>query len=266
MDGIHYNLDAELQLRVGTELLANRKRIELLSHIEQLENLTKAAKLAGYSYKGAWDAMDQMASLSGGELIERFAGGKGGGRTKLTPRGRQLLKNFRLIQEEHQRFIQRLNTLANGLSEDYSTQADIAMKTSVRNQFAGIIVSILQGPVSDEIDLLVNGSLVITAAITHESCRELKLDIGSKVFALIKASGVMISREELRPQKKNQFAVTIHTLIRGEKKSEVAMSLADGMQLISTILNEKLDGLGVKKGERAFAHFESANVIIGVAA
>ena len=58
MDGIHYNLDAELQLRVGTELLANRKRIELLSHIEQLENLTKAAKLAGYSYKGAWDAME----------------------------------------------------------------------------------------------------------------------------------------------------------------------------------------------------------------
>ena len=208
----------------------------------------------------------QMASLSGGELIERFAGGKGGGRTKLTPRGRQLVKNFRLIQEEHQRFIQRLNTLANGLSEDYSTQADIAMKTSVRNQFAGIIVSILQGPVSDEIDLLVNGSLVITAAITHESCRELKLDIGSKVFALIKASGVMISREELRPQKKNQFPVTIHTLIRGEKKSEVAMSLADGMQLISTTPNEKLDELGLKKGERAFAHFEAANVIIGVAA
>ena len=94
MDSIYYNLDAELHLRVGDDLLANRKRIELLRLIEQLENLTKAAKLAGYSYKGAWDAMDQMATLSGGELIERYAGGKGGGRTKLTPRGRQLIKNF----------------------------------------------------------------------------------------------------------------------------------------------------------------------------
>jgi molybdate transport system regulatory protein len=265
MDGINYNLDAELQLRVGTELLANRKRIELLKQIEQLENLTKAAKLAGYSYKGAWDAMDQMATLSGGELIERFAGGKGGGRTKLTPRGRLLLKNFMLIQEEHQRFIQRLNTLANGLSEDYALRADIAMKTSVRNQYAGIIVSILQGPVSDEIELLVNGSLIITAAITHESCRELKLDIGSKVFALIKASGVVISRDT-SSAKKNTFDVNIHTLIRGEKKSEVAMILGDGMQLISTIANDELDKLELKNGERAFARFEAANVIIGIAA
>jgi molybdate transport system regulatory protein len=120
--------------------------------------------------------------------------------------------------------------------------------------------------VSDEINLLVNGSLVITAAITHESSRELKLDIGSKVFALIKASGVMISREEIRTQKKNQFAATIHTIIRGEKKSEVIMSLADGMQLISTTPNEQLDELGVTKGERALAYFEAANVIIGVAA
>lgn len=65
MDSIHYNLDAELHLRVGDDLLANRKRIELLRQIEQLENLTKAAKLSGYSYKGAWDAMDHMATLSG---------------------------------------------------------------------------------------------------------------------------------------------------------------------------------------------------------
>ena len=265
MNGIHYNLDAELQLRVGSELLANRKRVELLRQIEQLENLTKAAKLSGYSYKGAWDAMDQMATLSGGELIERFAGGKGGGRTKLTARGRQLLKNFMLIQEEHQRFVQRLNKLANGLSEDYSTRAEIAMKTSVRNQFAGIIVSILQGPVSDEIDVLINGSHVITAAITHESCRELKLDIGSKVFALIKASGVMISRQA-NSNAKNTLEVRILSLTRGETKSELAMIFGDGTPLISTLSNIKLDTLNLNTGEHVFAHVDASGVIIGIAA
>ena len=265
MDSIHYNLDAELHLRVGDDLLANRKRIELLRLIEQLENLTKAAKLAGYSYKGAWDAMDQMATLSGGELIERYAGGKGGGRTKLTPRGRQLIKNFMLIQEEHQRFIQRLNTLANGLSADYATQADIAMKTSVRNQFAGIIVSILQGPVSDEIDVLINGAHTMKASITHESCRELQLDIGSKVFALIKASGVMISRERISTTK-NNFEGIIQALIQGEKKSEITISCSEGLVLVSTLPNDELNKLMLKKGERAFAHFDASNVIIGIAA
>ena len=76
MDPTAYQLDAELLVRVDEHLLANAKRIELLRQIAQLENLTKAAKLAGYSYKGAWDAIDQMATLSGGTLIERFAGGK----------------------------------------------------------------------------------------------------------------------------------------------------------------------------------------------
>ena len=77
---------------------------------------------------------------------------------------------------------------------------------------------------------------------------------------------MVISREELTTHKKNQFAVTTHTIIRGEKKSEVAMSFADGMQLISTLPNDDIDRLVLKKDDRAFAHFEAANVIIGVAA
>ncbi|MBU6292524.1 MAG: LysR family transcriptional regulator, partial [Burkholderiales bacterium] len=90
-------LDAELTLRHGDTLLANRKRIELLRQIGLTENLTKAAKIAGYSYKGAWDTIDQMTQLTGDRLLERHAGGKGGGRTQLTERGKQLLKNFDLI-------------------------------------------------------------------------------------------------------------------------------------------------------------------------
>ena len=160
MEKLAYTLDAELTLCVGDKLLANAKRIELLRQIGQTENLTKSAKIAGYSYKGAWDTIEQMTALTGDKLLERHAGGKGGGKTCLTARGHQLLKNFTLIQSEHSRFIARLNKLANGLEADYAVETEIAMKTSVRNQFAGIIVSILQGPVNDEITLMVNGSLI----------------------------------------------------------------------------------------------------------
>jgi molybdate transport system regulatory protein len=182
-----FNLHAELTVRVGDEMFANARRIELLRQIDQLGNLTQAAKQVGYSYKGAWDAIDDMARLSGGTLIERHAGGKGGGGTHLTERGQQVLRNFSLIQAEHARFIARLDALANGLSNDYAMQNEIAVRTSARNQFAAILVSITPGAVNDELGLLINGSQMLVASITHESCRELQLAVGAKVFALIKA-------------------------------------------------------------------------------
>ena len=52
MEDEKYKLHAELTVRVGDSMLANTKRIELLRQIEQLGNLTQAAKIAGYSYKG----------------------------------------------------------------------------------------------------------------------------------------------------------------------------------------------------------------------
>ncbi len=96
MTGLPLSLHAELTLRVGDELLANAKRIELLRQIGLTENLTLSARIAGFSYKGAWDTIEQMTQLTGGSLLERQAGGKGGGRTRLTERGKQLLKNFML--------------------------------------------------------------------------------------------------------------------------------------------------------------------------
>ncbi len=262
---ITYSLDAELLIRVGDELLANAKRIELLRQIQQLENLTRAAKLAGYSYKGAWDAIDQMATLSGGEPIERFAGGKGGGRTKLTERGSQLLQNFTLVQDEHRRFVDRLNALANGLAGDYASRAETAMKTSVRNQFAGIIVSIAEGPANAEIGVMVNGMQIITASITHESCRELKLQVGSKVFALIKASSVMLSARAPAASR-NRFPSSVLAVTQGEQRSEVVVEVADGLSLVSTVSNADIERLGLRVGDSAIASFEPSSVIIGIAA
>lgn len=262
---ITYTLDAELLIRVGDELLANAKRIELLRQIQQLENLTKAAKLAGYSYKGAWDAIDQMTTLSGGELIERFAGGKGGGRTQLTERGSQLLQNVMLVQNEHRRFVDRLNSLANGLAGDYASRAETAMKTSVRNQFAGIIVSISEGPANAEIGVMVNGMQIITASITHDSCRELKLQIGSKVFALIKASSVLLSTRSPAGGR-NSFRSTVQAITHGDQRSEVVTVVARGLTLVSTISNADLERLGLRMESAVIASFEPSSVIIGVAA
>lgn len=263
-----YTLDAELTLRVGDSLLANAKRIELLRQIGLTENLTHSAKIAGYSYKGAWDTIEQMTQLTGGRLLERHAGGKGGGKTCLTEHGHRLLRNFLLIQSEHARFISRLNALANGLEADYAMETEIAMKTSVRNQFAGIIVSILQGPVSDEITLMINGNVLMVASITHESCRELRLDIGAKVFALIKASSIQLhaTAETIPSTQRNVFAGVAHTVSTGQSQSEVAIVVDGGLELICTTSNESAQRVGIQASAKIMVTIDPSNVIIGVAA
>ena len=261
-----FNLDAELTVRVGDELLANSKRIALLRQIDQIENLTKAAKLAGYSYKGAWDSIQQMSELSGGTLLERQAGGKGGGRTKLTERGKQLLKNFSLIQTEHQRFIARLDKLANGLSADYAALAEIPMKTSARNQFAGVIASINQGPVHDEIEIRLHEHLPLTASITHESSRELQLEIGAKVFALIKASMVHVVTEECNERSVNYFSGTAKKIITGKTYSEIILLLEEGIEIVATIPNAPKQTQSIQAGDEVSLWFDPSNVILGIAA
>lgn len=266
-----FNLHAELTVRVGDEMFANARRIDLLRQIERLGNLTQAAKQVGYSYKGAWDAIDDMTRLSGGTLIERHAGGKGGGGTHLTERGRQVLRNFSLIQAEHARFIARLDALANGLSNDYAMQNEIAMRTSARNQFAGILVSITPGAVNDELGILINASQMLVSSITHESCRELQLAVGTKVFALIKASAVALQWPDASDAmsssgKKNALLGTVHTMVRGEHQSELGVLLESGLMLVATMPNHEVDAVGVQTGSAVLAVVDPSNVIIGIAA
>ena len=263
-----FNLHAELTVRVGDEMFANARRIELLRQIDQLGNLTQAAKQVGYSYKGAWDAIDDMARLSGGTLIERHAGGKGGGSTHLTERGQQVLRNFSLLQAEHARFIARLDVLANGLSNDYAMENEIAMRTSARNQFAGILVSITPGKVNDELGIMVNASQTLIASITHESCRELQLAVGAKVFALIKASAVILHlpNESDTPLAKNALLGTVHMITQGEHQSELAVLLESGLTLVTTMSRPEIDTIDLQVGSAVLAVIEPSNVIIGIAA
>ena len=263
-----FNLHAELTVRVGDEMFANARRIELLRQIDQLGNLTQAAKQVGYSYKGAWDAIDDMARLSGGTLIERHAGGKGGGSTHLTERGQQVLRNLSLIQAEHARFIARLDTLANGLSNDYAMENEIAMRTSARNQFAGILVSITPGKVNDELGIMVNASQTLIASITHESCRELQLAVGAKVFALIKASSVILQlpHENQETHGKNVFLGTVHAIAQSEHHSELTVLLESALTLVTTMSRPEIDTIDLQVGSAVLAVIEPSNVIIGIAA
>ena len=64
---------------------------------------------------------------------------------------------------------------------------------SVRNQLRGIIKAVVWGDVVSEIEIETAAG-IITSVITTRSIKELKLDIGSEVLALIKATDVSIAK------------------------------------------------------------------------
>ncbi len=69
------------------------------------------------------------------------------------------------------------------------------MKISARNVLKGKVKSIKAGSVNDEITMVLSGGDEIVAIITRTSSKNLKLAKNKKVYAIIKASSVMIGTD-----------------------------------------------------------------------
>ena len=70
------------------------------------------------------------------------------------------------------------------------------MKISARNVLKGKVKTITEGVVNDEVIVELPNGLEIVSVITKSSVHNLKIDIGKEVYAVVKASNVMIAVEE----------------------------------------------------------------------
>jgi molybdopterin-binding protein len=64
---------------------------------------------------------------------------------------------------------------------------------NVRNQFRGKVKEIILGPVVSEIDVETPSGLIVTSVITTRSVKELGLEPGREVVALVKSTEVSIA-------------------------------------------------------------------------
>ncbi len=261
---------AELRLaHAGTDL-AGARRVALLAAIGEAGSLTRAALAVGLSYKGAWDALEQMANLAGEPLVLRAVGGKGGGGARLTARGAQLVRHYTVLADEHARFLARLNERfgAHGAHAlpDHTLLENPAMKTSARNQFAGQVVALREGAVNDEVELAIIGGLRIVATVTRESRLDLGLAVGVPAFALVKASSVMLMTQagDAKLSARNQLAGKVDRLVRGAVNSEVVLALPGGGTVAAVVTNESVSALALRRGRVAVALFKASSVIVGV--
>ena len=241
-------------------------RIALLEKIDELGSITKAAKAVCISYKTAWDTINMVNNLAEKPLVNRSAGGKGGGGTSLTTEGKKLINQFKTIQEEHRKFLENLEGRLGDTDSLYQFLRRISMKVSARNTFAGTVTAITQGAVNAEVTLSLKGGVPLTAVITNGAIDNLGLKTGSEAYAIIKASSVIIGTDlhDAKVSARNVFCGTIATIIEGPVNTEVDVEIGGGNVMSAVITHESSKRLELKVGGHACALFKASSVIIGV--
>lgn len=246
-----------------------KRWMELLAAIGSEQSITAAAKSVGMSYKAAWDAVEAMNNLADRALVERVVGGKGGGGTRLTANGERLVATYREVESENARFLERLNARISGADSELKLIGRLTMLTSARNHLAGKIVHIATGAVNDEVELELSGGDRIVAIITHESLARMSLRLGDSAIALIKASSVIVARDDgasMKLSARNQLKGTITRIEPGAVNAEVVIALSGGNSVAAIITNTSAREMQLADGMAVTAIFKASSVILGVGA
>lgn len=255
-----------LSLGRDEQNLLSDKRIALLEQVGECGSITQAAKAAGLSYKGAWDAVDAMNGMFGEPLVASMAGGKGGGGTRLTGLGVRIVDAYRALRREQKRFLEAAGAGIADFDNVYQMIRKLSVKTSARNQFFGKVSAIKQGPVNVEVELTLTGGDKIHSVITHDGLDSLGIEIGSEAWALVKASWMILTLPDVadKVSARNRLIGKITRITPGNVNTEVVLRLDGGNMVCVVITNDSVTSLGLVEGLEVCAVFKASSVILGV--
>jgi molybdate transport system regulatory protein len=74
------------------------------------------------------------------------------------------------------------------------------MPISARNQFPGTVRAVRHGAVMSEVVIDIGGGMEIVSLISASSAKRLRLRKGAPAVAIIKATEVIVSTEEIDPR------------------------------------------------------------------
>lgn len=253
-------IEGELRLVSGLDA----RMLALLDAIDQTGSLNQAAKQVGLSYKGAWQIIERVNNASPRILIATATGGKKGGGSQLTPSAKRLLEVFRNLQQQHQLFIQQLNTSVLNDPEMRFLLKPLAIKTSAGNQLFAQIERIDIGVVSVEIELRLKSGSMIVATIDSALFAELGFKLGSELLVLIPAFEIGLVRTDSRPRlsARNILPVEVIRIDQDEVVAEIGMSLGDGDSLFASVTAATIEALELQVGDQLYAAFKSNAVIL----
>jgi len=260
-------IGALIQLHKGERSRVGPDRIQLLELIGANGSISGAAKAAGLSYKGAWDAVRAMNNLFEQPLVAAQPGGRAGGAARLTPSGEAVVVAYRKVEAELAEVIAQLEArLGDSASPIESIVRSLSMKTSARNALRGRIERIADGAVNAEVVLSISPSTDIVSVITRDSVRDLGLAPGRAAIAIIKSSFVILAKGEapLAVSARNRLAGAVLRHEVGAVNDEVVVDLGDGKTITATITRESGEQLVFAPGERVQALVKASHVILAV--
>ena len=256
------------------------KRIDILRLIGQSGSISQAAREAGVSYKGAWQAIDTLTNLAGVALVARAVGGAGGGGASLSEAGVQLLAAAGQLEQARNQVLARLQQGAGAGAGALPALHQLSVRTSMRNllpcqvqslQLTGQIVQVtlvFSQSASAGAPSTAAPGILLVSRITLESAELLALQPGLAVLALCKATAVTVSRAgpKLATAPGKRAAVNLlpgraTRVSRGETGDEVSLSLDGGLQLVGFALAAS----GIRVGTRVQASVDEAAVVVALA-
>ncbi len=84
-----------LRILIGAATALGPGKVDLLEAIAETGSISAAARTMGMSYRRAWLLVDTMNRCFHGDLVTKATGGRGGGGTKVTPMGMDVLRRYR---------------------------------------------------------------------------------------------------------------------------------------------------------------------------
>ncbi len=140
------------------------------------------------------------------------------------------------------------------------------MKLSARNVIASKVLAVEEGAVNAHI-VLEAGSNKLSSTITLEATKELGLEEGKEVYAIIKSSNVIVAKGSKVEgiSARNQLAGKVESVDEGAVSAVVRIKLEGGEVISSDISLQSAKDLGLEDGTEVVAIIKSTDVIVGIA-
>jgi len=159
---------------------------QILEQMEREESISKTAEKLGMSYRYVWSYLQKIEKTLGEPITETYRGGKsGGGGAKLTKLGKSLLEEYRLVE----------GYLGEVLSDLEYWEA-LGLKISARNRLKGKVSAVEKEGLTAKIKVEITVPTIVTALISREAAEDLDIKVGDEVEAVIKATEVMIAKQD----------------------------------------------------------------------
>jgi len=103
-----YAIAGRIWLEKDGELYMGGGREMLLERVDKFGSIAAAARSMKLGYRNAWLWVEAANRLAPSPLVEKVAGGSGGGRTRLTEEGKKAVAQYKQLRAKFEEFVKKV--------------------------------------------------------------------------------------------------------------------------------------------------------------